>query len=90
MSCGYKTLKSVLLTYSKMSDGVLLWGSRTMSRSLMMFGPPVRFCRILISRLIFFFFTGLRILITHFSLLPECTPSNTSEYLPRPTLRTTS
>ena len=37
----------------------------TTSKSLMMFGPPHRFCRILISRLIFLFLTGLRILTTH-------------------------
>ena len=29
-----------------------------MSSNVMTFGPPRRFCRILISRLIFFFFTG--------------------------------
>ena len=83
-------MKSVLLTYSKIRLGVLLWGSRTISKSLMMFGPPVRFCKILISRLIFFFFTGLRILMTHFLSFAPCTPSNTSEYFPLPTLRTTS
>jgi hypothetical protein len=40
--------------------------SRTTSRSATMLGPPARFCRILISRLIFFFLTGLRTLMTHF------------------------
>lgn len=40
--------------------------SRTTSRSATMLGPPDRFCRILISRLIFFFFTGLSTLMTHF------------------------
>ena len=39
--------------------------SRTTSSSLMMLGPPYRFCKILISRLIFFFFTGFRILMMH-------------------------
>jgi len=56
----------------------------------MTFTPPLRFCRILISRLIFFFFTGLRILTTHFSLLMTLMASKTSLYLPRPILRTIS
>ena len=43
---------------------------------------PARFCRIRISRLIFFFFTGFRILMTHFWLVAVLTPSKTSEYLP--------
>jgi hypothetical protein len=46
---------------------------------------PQRFCRILISRLIFFFFTGLRILMMHCCSALQCTPSNTSLYFPRPT-----
>ena len=180
------TLKSMLLTYSKIRQGVFDCGSRTcgdgethedemgrehlntrtpehrrrelrwmrmlgrrrtISSSRMMLVPPARFCRIFISRLIFFFLTGFRILMmtcgeyprhigeTHgqdaisglptshgrgasgilraeeiasgggqpeefFScerdsirtLFPVVTwiPSKTSEYLPRPTLRTTS
>ena len=93
-----------------------------------MFGPPARFCRILISLLIFFFFTGFSTLMMHFSGIfgppspapgadtsidpfddpaaaaaaapfpillmfacgatsPTFTPSNTSEYFPRPTFR---
>jgi hypothetical protein len=40
--------------------------SRTTSSNATTLGPPARFCRILISRLIFFFLTGLRTLITHF------------------------
>jgi hypothetical protein len=55
-----------------------------------MLGPPHRFCRILISRLIFFFLTGLRILTTHFWRLTTLYPSKTSLYFPRPILRTTS
>jgi len=42
-----------------------------------MFGPPARFCKILISLLIFFFLTGLRTLIMHFSSFTIFTPSNT-------------
>ena len=38
----------------------------------------------------FFFFTGLRIFMMHFSLFVKCTPSNTSLYLPLPTFLTTS
>jgi hypothetical protein len=38
----------------------LTWGSRTTSNKVMMFGPPAKFCRILISRLIFFFLTGFK------------------------------
>ena len=39
--------------------------------------PPLRFSRILISRLIFFFLTGFRVLTTHFSLLVMLIASNT-------------
>ena len=42
-----------------------------------MFVPPHMFCKILISRLIFFFLTGFRILMTHFVLLTTLMPSNT-------------
>ena len=52
--------------------------------------PPFRFCRILISRLIFLFLTGLRILMTQRASSGMCMPSNTSLYLPLPTLRITS
>lgn len=45
-----------------------------------MFSPPAKFCRILISRLIFFFLTGLRTLMTHLSSVTTLTPSKTSEY----------
>ena len=54
-----------------------------------MFGPPARHCRILISRRIFFFFTGFSTLITHAAPLASATPSKTSLYLPRPSRRTT-
>jgi len=40
--------------------------SLTTSSKATTFGPPARFWRILISRLIFFFLTGLRTLTTHF------------------------
>lgn len=76
----------------------------------MTFGPPAKFCKILISRLIFFFLTGLRTLTIHFWLDGRWIDSNTcwvprvsfacdwdeesgeltSEYFPRPTLRTIS
>ncbi len=45
-------MKSVLFTYSNTRLGVLDCGSRTTSSSWMTLGPPHRFCRILISRLI--------------------------------------
>ena len=40
--------------------------SRTTSRRATIFGPPAKFCRILISRFIFFFLTGFKTLTTHF------------------------
>lgn len=43
----------------------------------MTFGPPARFWRILISRFIFFFFTGLRTLMIHLSSLTMLIPSKT-------------
>ncbi len=52
-SVGYNTLKSVLFTYSKTRLGVFDCWSRTMSSSFTMLGPPHKFCKILISRLIF-------------------------------------
>lgn len=45
-----------------------------------MLGPPAKFCKILISRLIFFFLTGFNTLMTHFESFNTLTPSNTSEY----------
>lgn len=42
-----------------------------------MLGPPARFWRILISRLIFFFFTGFNTLTMHFSSLTMWMPSKT-------------
>ena len=71
-----RTLKSVLLTYSKMRQGVFDCGSRTMSSRRMMLVPPARFCRILISRLIFFFLTGLRILMITLVPVATCTRSS--------------
>ena len=70
----------------------------------MTFGPPAKFCRILISRLIFFFLTGFKTLTMHFWPVwiwkdsKTCQVSRahprtwwlTSEYLPRPTFRTIS
>lgn len=89
------------LTYSETIDGVLEWLSRTTSKRPMTFGPPAKFCKILISRLIFFFFTGLSTFTIHFWFVGRWTDSNTcrqnktfsmltSEYFPRPTLRTIS
>ena len=52
-------------------------GSLTTSRRAMMFGPPARSMRILISLLIFFFLTGLSTLTTHFWLFGSAIPSNT-------------
>ena len=56
----------------------------------MMFVWPHRFCRILISRLIFFFLTGFRILTTHLQSLATSHALEDLEYLPRPIFRTTS
>lgn len=47
-------------------ESVLTCESRTTSSNATTFGPPARFWRILISRLIFFFLTGFRTLMTHF------------------------
>ena len=56
----------------------------------MMFVWPHRFCKILISRLIFFFLTGFKILTTHLQSFATFTPSKTSLYLPLPIFLTTS
>jgi len=74
---GYRTLKSMLLTYSVTRLGIFDSGSRTTSSKATIFGPPARFCKILISRLIFFFFTGFSTLIIHFSSLAMLIPSKT-------------
>jgi hypothetical protein len=57
--------------------GIFDAGSRTTSRRATILGPPARFCNILISRLIFFFLTGLSTLMMHFSSFAMFTPSKT-------------
>jgi hypothetical protein len=57
--------------------GILDVGSRTTSNSATTFGPPARFCKILISRFIFFFLTGFKTLIIHFSSVMTFAPSKT-------------
>ena len=77
VNLGYNTLKSTLSTNSVMRLGILEDWSRTTSKRLIMFGPPERFCNILISLFIFFFFTGLRTLITRGVSEMMSIPSNT-------------
>ena len=79
MKRGYSTLKSMLLMYSVIKLGIFDAGSRTTSSRATTFGPPARFCRILISRLIFFFLTGFKTLMMHFSSVMTFTPSKTWE-----------
>lgn len=76
-STGYRVFHSTLSTYSM----IKLWyrdeGSWTTSRRATIFGPPVKFRKILISRLIFLEATGLSTLMTQVSELAVSNPSNT-------------
>lgn len=71
----------MLLTYSVTRLGIFDNGSRTTSSNATIFGPPARFCKILISRLIFFFLTGFSTLTIHFSSFAIFMPSKTWERL---------
>ena len=73
--------------YSKTRDGVFVCESRQQSRSSIIWGPPLRIWRILISREILTFLTGFRILRTTGLSVIESMPSYTSEYFPLPRVR---
>lgn len=69
---------------SKIRTGVCVYGSKQISSSWIMWGPPFKFRKIEISQFIFAYRTGFKILITIFLFFSESIPSNTSEYLPLP------